>query len=161
MASTGSSDSNASDPKSQGGEDADGQPTAYDLLGGEPVVRRITDRFYDLMDADPDFFAIRKLHPGDLSGSRDKLFLFLCGWLGGPQYYVEKHGHPMLRARHLPYAIATPERDQWLVCMGLHHRRLDAQPGRLSSGADPVQVRSRMCSPRTRSIRNISPRSST
>ena len=118
MASTGSSDSNASDPKSQGGEDADGHPTAYDLLGGEPVVRRITDRFYDLMDADPDFFAIRKLHPGDLSGSRDKLFLFLCGWLGGPQYYVEKHGHPMLRARHLPYAIATPERDQWLVCMG-------------------------------------------
>ncbi len=118
MASTGSSDSNSSDPKSQGGEDADGQPTAYDLLGGEPVVRRITDRFYDLMDADPDFFAIRKLHPGDLSGSRDKLFLFLCGWLGGPQYYVEKHGHPMLRARHLPYAIATPERDQWLVCMG-------------------------------------------
>ena len=118
MASTGSSDSNSSDPKSQGGEDADGQPTAYDLLGGEPVVRRITDRFYDLMDADPDFFGIRKLHPQDLSGSRDKLFLFLCGWLGGPQYYVEKHGHPMLRARHLPYAIATPERDQWLVCMG-------------------------------------------
>jgi hemoglobin len=119
VASNGNGNSSSTgahtDPDGDGA--GDGQPTAYDLLGGEPVVRRITDRFYDLMDADPDFFAIRKLHPGDLSGSRDKLFLFLCGWLGGPQYYVEKHGHPMLRARHLPFAIGESERDQWLSCM--------------------------------------------
>jgi hemoglobin len=101
-----------------GTEDVAAEPSAYDLLGGEAVVRRIVDRFYDLMDSDPDFHGIRKLHPDTLDGSREKLFLFLCGWLGGPQYYVEKYGHPMLRARHLPYAIASNERDQWLICMG-------------------------------------------
>ena len=48
---------------------------------------------------------------------QQKLFLFLCGWLGGPQYYVEKHGHPMLRARHLPFSIGLQERNQWVACM--------------------------------------------
>ena len=52
-----------------------------------------------------------------LEGSRDKLFWFLCGWLGGPDRYVERFGHPRLRARHLPFAIASRERDQWLACM--------------------------------------------
>jgi hemoglobin len=117
VASTGSSDTPSTRPDDD--DDGNGQPSAWDLLGGEPVVRRITDRFYDLMDADPDFFAIRKLHPDDLSGSREKLFLFLCGWLGGPQYYIEKHGHPMLRARHLPFVVDTAARDAWMACMAL------------------------------------------
>ena len=92
-------------------------PTPYTLLGGEAALRRMTDRFYDLMDETPEYYGIRKLHPPDLHGSRDKLFMFLCGWLGGPNLYVERHGHPMLRARHLPFPIATAERDQWLACM--------------------------------------------
>jgi len=89
----------------------------YDIIGGEATVRALVDRFYDLMDEDPDFYGIRKLHPESLSGSRQKLFMFLSGWLGGPQLYVNEFGHPRLRARHLPFAIATPERDQWLACM--------------------------------------------
>lgn len=89
----------------------------YELLGGEAAVRRLVDRFYDLMDESPELYVIRKLHPQDLSGSRDKLFMFLSGWLGGPQLYVAKHGHPMLRARHLPFPIGTPERDAWMACM--------------------------------------------
>ena len=75
----------------------------YDLLGGDATVRRLVDRFYDLMDSVPEHYVIRKLHPADLAGSREKLYLFLSGWLGGPQLYAEKFGHPMLRARHLPY----------------------------------------------------------
>ncbi len=89
----------------------------YDLLGGDATVRRLVDRFYDLMDSVPEHYVIRKLHPADLAGSREKLYLFLSGWLGGPQLYAEKFGHPMLRARHLPFAIGLAERDAWLACM--------------------------------------------
>ncbi len=93
--------------------------SAYALLGGEPAVRALVDRFYDLMDLEAAFAGIRRLHPPELSGSRDKLFWYLCGWLGGPNHYIERFGHPRLRARHLPYAIGIHERDQWLACMGL------------------------------------------
>ena len=91
--------------------------TPYDLAGGELVVRKLVDRFYDLMDEDPDYYGIRKLHPPTLDGSREKLFKFLMGWLGGPPLYEQEYGHPRLRARHLPFAIASTERDQWMHCM--------------------------------------------
>ncbi len=91
--------------------------TPFERLGGEAGVRQLVDRFYDLMDLEPVFAGIRALHPADLDGSRDKLFWFLCGWLGGPPLYTDRFGHPMLRARHLPYAIGIKERDQWMACM--------------------------------------------
>lgn len=92
-------------------------PTPFERLGGEPGVRALVDRFYDLMDLESAYAGIRALHPGTLDGSRDKLFWFLCGWLGGPSHYIERFGHPMLRARHLPYRIGIAERDQWMACM--------------------------------------------
>jgi hemoglobin len=92
-------------------------PSIYDLLGGADAVRRLVDRFYDLMDSAHAYAGIRALHPADLAGSREKLYLFLCGWLGGPQLYVARHGHPRLRARHLPFAIGIAERDAWMACM--------------------------------------------
>ncbi|MCE2723389.1 MAG: group II truncated hemoglobin [Burkholderiales bacterium] len=91
--------------------------TPYELLGGEATVRRLVDAFYDQMDEDPDFFGIRKLHPASLAASRDKLYMFLTGWLGGPPLYTSEFGHPRLRARHLPFAIGEAERDQWMACM--------------------------------------------
>ena len=91
--------------------------TPYERLGGEAAVRKLVDRFYDLMDALPEARGIRELHPPDLAGSRDKLFKFLSGWLGGPPLYVEEYGHPRLRARHLPFPIGEAERDAWLTCM--------------------------------------------
>ncbi|MEO1765884.1 group II truncated hemoglobin [Thiobacter aerophilum] len=91
--------------------------THYERIGGEEKVRQLVDRFYDLMDEDPDYYGIRKLHPRDLTASREKLFMFLSGWMGGPPLYVEAFGHPMLRARHLPFPIGVAERDQWLACM--------------------------------------------
>jgi hemoglobin len=93
------------------------QPSAFELIGGDTKVRELVDRFYDLMDLEPEFAGIRALHPASLDGSRDKLYWFLSGWLGGPSLYIERFGHPRLRARHLPYAIASGERDQWLRCM--------------------------------------------
>jgi hemoglobin len=94
-------------------------PTPFERLGGETGVRALVDRFYDLMDLEPAFAGLRALHPGELDGSRDKLFWFLCGWLGGPDHYQQRFGHPRLRARHLPYAIGIAERDQWMACMAL------------------------------------------
>ena len=91
--------------------------TPFEQLGGEPGVRLLVDRFYDLMDLEAAYAGIRALHPQDLSGSRDKLFWFLGGWMGGPNHYIERFGHPMLRARHMPYQIGISERDQWMSCM--------------------------------------------
>jgi hemoglobin len=91
--------------------------TPYEQLGGEAKLRELVDRFYDLMDLEPEYAGIRRLHPTDLAHSREKLFLFLSGWLGGPGLYAERYGHPMLRARHLPFAIGTAERDAWMACM--------------------------------------------
>lgn len=89
----------------------------YSRLGGEEVVRKLVNRFYDLMDEDPDYYGIRKLHQKDLTEAREKLFMFLSGWMGGPQLFVEKFGHPMLRRRHMPFPIGESERDQWMGCM--------------------------------------------
>lgn len=93
--------------------------TPYEAIGGEVVLGRLVDRFYQLMDTVPQFAGIRAMHPENLQGSRDKLFMFLSGWLGGPDLFVEKFGHPRLRARHLPFAIGVAERDQWVACMVL------------------------------------------
>lgn len=99
----------------------------YVLIGGEARVRELTDRFYDAMDNLPKVRKIRDLHAASLRISREKLFLFLSGWLGGPNLYVEKYGHPRLRQRHMPFAIGTAERDQWMLCMrrALHDMDLD------------------------------------
>ena len=89
----------------------------YDLLGGEIGVRTLVDHFYDLMDSAPEAKDIRALHAASLKSSREKLFMFLSGWSGGPPLYIEKFGHPRLRQRHMPFAIGERERDQWLWCM--------------------------------------------
>ena len=100
-------------------------PSLYDLMGGEQGLRALVDRFYDLMDAAPQAAHIRVLHPASLDGSRQKLFMFLSGWSGGPALYVERYGHPRLRQRHAPFAIGVRERDEWLWCM---EHSLDEQP---------------------------------
>lgn len=92
--------------------------TPYELLGGEAGVRALVERFYDLMGTLPEAAGIRALHPANLKGSRDKLFKFLSGWLGGPPLYMEEYGHPKLRARHLPFPVDEGERDAWMLCMG-------------------------------------------
>ena len=100
------------------------EQTPYELLGGESAVHKLVDRFYDLMDEKEEVKVLRNLHAKSLRVSREKLFLFLSGWLGGPQLYVEKYGHPMLRKRHFPFVIGEDERDQWMLCM---NQTLDEQ----------------------------------
>jgi hemoglobin len=91
--------------------------TPYAWIGGEEKVRALVERFYDLMDLEPGYAALRATHGTTLEQARQKLFWFLSGWLGGPQHYTERFGHPRLRMRHLPFRIGIQERDQWLACM--------------------------------------------
>ena len=100
--------------------------TLYELLGGETGVRSLVDRFYDLMDSSPEAKDIRALHAASLKQSREKLFMFLSGWSGGPQLYLQKFGHPRLRMRHMPFLIGERERDQWLWCMNQALDEVDA-----------------------------------
>jgi hemoglobin len=91
--------------------------THFERIGGEEKIRALAQRFYQLMDELPETHDIRKMHQASLKGSEDKLVMFLSGWLGGPQLFVEKFGQPRLRQRHIPFAIGEAERDQWMLCM--------------------------------------------
>ncbi len=90
--------------------------TLYEAIGGDAAVRALTRRFYELMDTLPEAASCRALHPPDLSGSEEKLYEYLTGWLGGPPLYTQKRGHPMLRRRHFVAPIGPAERDEWLLC---------------------------------------------
>ncbi len=101
--------------------------TPYQLLGGEAALRGLVARFYDYMETMPETAAVRAMHPDDLAGSREKLFKFLSGWLGGPNLYWEEFGHPRLRMRHLSFSIGRAEAEQWLSAMqkALDHTPMD------------------------------------
>src|SRR5512145_2424058 len=92
--------------------------SAFDWIGGEERVKALVERFYDLMDLEPGYAALRAAHGSTLDNARQRLFWFLCGWLGGPQHYTDRFGHPRLRMRHMPQqtgggSIGIAERDQW------------------------------------------------
>ena len=95
--------------------------TFFELLGGEATgienIRNLVETFYDIMDSDLKVVTLRSMHQPELTEAREKLFMFLTGWTGGPQLYIERYGHPMLRKRHLPFAIDESARDQWMYCM--------------------------------------------
>ena len=103
------------------------EPSLYEMLGGETGLRSLVNRFYDLVDCSPEAQNIRRLHAKSLNQSREKLFMFLSGWSGGPQLYIQRFGHPRLRMRHMPFSIGTVERDEWLWCMNkaLEESQLD------------------------------------
>ncbi|MEO8298600.1 MAG: group II truncated hemoglobin [Burkholderiales bacterium] len=103
-------------------------PTPFERIGGEARVRALVDRFYDLMDLEPAYRELRAAHGPSLDSARDKLHWFLCGWLGGPNHYIERFGHPRLRARHLPFTIGLRERDQWLACMAQAMQETAVEP---------------------------------
>jgi hemoglobin len=121
----------------------DFETSLYEMLGGEKGLRSLVNRFYDLMDSSPEAKQIRHFHAQSLARSREKLFMFLSGWSGGPQLYVERFGHPRLRMRHMPFAIGIVERDQWLWCMnkaldqsGLDSRLVEYLKARFAETAD-------------------------
>ena len=103
--------------------------TPYDIIGGKQSLLNLVERFYFYMDTLPQAQGIRAIHQRDLASAKDKLFKFLSGWLGGPNLFIEEFGHPMLRARHLPFVIGEAEREQWMLCMNkaLSELAMDSQ----------------------------------
>ena len=93
--------------------------TPYQLMGQEAAIRALVERFYFFMDTLPEAAAIRAMHAADLSVARSKLFMFLSGWLGGPDLFVQEYGHSGLRRLHSPFAIDTAAAGQWLLCMDM------------------------------------------
>ena len=91
--------------------------TPFAWIGGEEKIKAMVERFYDLMDLEPAYADLRRAHGSELAKARQHLFWFLCGWMGGPQYFTDRFGHPRLRARHMPFSIGIKERDQWVACM--------------------------------------------
>lgn len=102
---------------SSGNIKTDTQVSSYERIGSEESLWKLVNTFYDNMDTLTESKTIRDLHAKDLRSAREKLFMFLSGWLGGPDRYIAAFGHPRLRARHLPFPIGVAERDQWLMCM--------------------------------------------
>ncbi len=91
--------------------------TSFQAAGGIDGIRKLVDDFYLEMDALPEAAIIRKMHKTDLTESRDKLALFLCGWMGGPSVYQEKYGSINIPRSHAHLTIGEAERDAWLLCM--------------------------------------------
>ncbi|WFU46700.1 globin [Sinorhizobium terangae] len=115
-----------------------GTTTLYEAIGGDATVRALTRRFYALMDSLPEAARCRAVHPPDLSGSEEKLYEYLTGWLGGPPIYVEKRGHPMLRRRHFIAEIGPAERDEWLLCFTRALEETVAHPKLRSIILEPI-----------------------
>jgi len=89
----------------------------FEEIGGESGVRSLVDRFYQRMDSRPDAAAIRAMHKADLGKMRERLSLFLSGWLGGPPDYFERLGPVCMRSAHDPFPIDEAARDAWVACM--------------------------------------------
>ena len=102
--------------------------TPYEVIGGEAAIRTLVEKFYYYMDTLPEAKGIRDIHQADLTSAETKLFKYMTGWLGGPNLYIEEYGHPILRARHLPFAIGESERDQWMFCMNKAIEEVPMEP---------------------------------
>ncbi len=102
-------------PINSGGRNPWGRASSpYEELGGATPLRQLVEAFYDIIEDESP--TLRAMLPANTSTSRQKLYEFLSGWLGGPPLYEEKRGHPRLRMRHLPFPIGEPEAEEWMRC---------------------------------------------
>ncbi|WP_134699108.1 globin [Ammoniphilus sp. YIM 78166] len=90
------------------------EKTVYELIGGAETIEKLVSAFYDLVAAHPD---LAPIFPKDFTETKEKQYLFLTQFFGGPLLYSEQHGHPMLRARHMPFPITPKRAEAWLSCM--------------------------------------------
>lgn len=86
----------------------------YDNLGGEKVIRQLVEAFYPKVKANPQ---LGPLFPEDIGPVMEKQFMFLSQFFGGPSLFSDAFGHPMMRARHLPFPVTRERAEAWLACM--------------------------------------------
>lgn len=91
--------------------------TVYSRIGGKKTIDAVVDRFYEVMSTDPLARECLETHKKDLGEVSIKLKEYLYGWLGGPQVFVQKYGHPRMRMRHIMIPISEVEHRQWIYCM--------------------------------------------
>ena len=103
--------------------------TLYDLIGGETGVRKLVEVFYDIIETRPEAHKLNLLHlrGNGVAHARVEQFNFLCGFLGGPKLYVEKHGHSNIRTMHDYIEISAESKDIWLRCMALAIDTMDIE----------------------------------
>lgn len=92
--------------------------TPFEAIG-EETLHSLVDHFYGLVGQHPD---LSPIFPDDLTEIARKQKQFLTQYLGGPALYTEEHGHPMMRARHLPFPVTPRRAKAWLSCM---HQAMD------------------------------------
>lgn len=101
------------------------QDASFRAAGGQAGLVELVDRFYEVMNELPSAARIRGMHPLDLTVSRDKLVLFLCGWLGGPRLFQAKYGEIQIPRAHAHLEVGEEGRDAWLECMALALEKVD------------------------------------
>ncbi|MEM7194695.1 MAG: group II truncated hemoglobin [Pseudomonadota bacterium] len=99
--------------------------SSFRAAGGLDGLERLAADFYEAMSTLPSARRIRKMHPADISESRERLKLFLSGWLGGPRLYQAAHGEIRLPVFHAKFPIGKDESQAWLDCMQI---AVDKQP---------------------------------
>jgi len=90
---------------------SDQPQSIFETIGGAEGVDRLVEAFYRRVEADEH---LRPIYPEDLGPGKAKLKLFLVQWLGGPEDYSAKYGHPRLRIRHFPFVIDDRAAGRWL-----------------------------------------------
>ncbi len=126
--------------ESSGSTTVASEETLFVRIGGEARIRALSDAFHDHMDQDPQFVSLRAMHSDDLTEGRVKLADFMCGWFGGPNYYLRKHGPPRMPSRHAAFPIRKADRDEWLACMALALDDLEIE-GELRADLDDLFFR--------------------
>ncbi len=101
---------------------------SFQAAGGDAGIKKLVDRFYQVMETLPAAQTIRAMHPDDLTVSRDKLYRFLCGWLGGEKLFAKKYGPIVIPQAHAHLNIDEAERDAWLTCMQIAVDEQDYAP---------------------------------
>jgi hemoglobin len=86
----------------------------YEMIGGQKTIAQLVNVFYDRVKQDPD---LAPIFPENLTETKQKQTLFLTQFFGGPQLYSDQYGHPMLRARHMPFPVTPTRARAWLNCM--------------------------------------------
>ncbi|MCY9762544.1 globin [Paenibacillus alvei] len=98
----------------------------YEAIGGEATVRKMVEAFYPRVQAHP---LLAPLFPEDIEPVMERQFMFLTQFFGGPPIYSDQFGHPMMRARHLPFPVTRERADAWLGCMREALHEINMEPG--------------------------------
>lgn len=102
------------------------QQSTYELIGGAATIRQLVEAFYPKVQKNAE---IGPFFPKDITPVMEKQYLFLTQFFGGPPLYTEQYGHPMMRARHMPFAITESRAKAWLSCMKEALEEIDLPEG--------------------------------